>query len=74
MVLKWIKENMPEDVYVSIMAQYFPCYKAKEDNKINRKLTKREYENIEDYVFKLDLKNGYLQDLEDNEEQYVPNF
>ena len=30
-ILKWIKENMPQDVYVSIMAQYFPTYKAKED-------------------------------------------
>ena len=23
-ILKWIKENMPEDTYVSVMAQYFP--------------------------------------------------
>lgn len=42
-VLKWIKENMPEDTYVSVMAQYFPTYKAKEDDLINRKLTKKEY-------------------------------
>ena len=29
-VLKWIKENIDKRVYVSVMAQYFPCYKAKE--------------------------------------------
>ena len=28
-VLKWINDNM-NDVYVSVMAQYFPTYKAKE--------------------------------------------
>lgn len=39
-ILKWIKQNMPKDIYVSVMAQYFPTYKAKEDNYINRKLTK----------------------------------
>jgi len=28
-VLKWIKENLPKDIYVSVMAQYFPTYQAK---------------------------------------------
>ena len=72
-VLKWIKENINKNVYVSIMAQYFPTNKALEIEDINRKLTKKEYKEIEDYVFELDL-NGYIQDLEDNEEKYVPNF
>ena len=48
-VLKWIKENLPEEIYVNVMAQYFPTYKAKEDDLINRKLTKREYRQIEEY-------------------------
>lgn len=29
-VLKWIKENLPKDTFISVMAQYFPTYKAKE--------------------------------------------
>ena len=45
-ILYWIKENMPSDVYISVMAQYFPTYKAKEDELINRKLTKNEYRRI----------------------------
>lgn len=73
-ILKWIKDNMPSNIYISVMAQYFPCYKALDDNKINRKLTKREYKIIEDYVYSIGLENGYLQDLEDNEIQYVPDF
>ncbi len=73
-VLKWIKENMNSDITISLMAQYFPTYKATEDNQINRKLTKEEYEEIEQYLYDLDIKNGYIQDLEDEEEQYVPKF
>ena len=73
-VLKWIKEHMDSSIYVSIMAQYFPCYKAKEMEKINRKLNEEEYKEIENYVYELDIQNGYMQDLEENEEQYVPNF
>ena len=73
-ILKWIKENMPQDVYVSIMAQYFPTYKAKEDKLINRKLTKKEYKEIENFLYTLDLKNGYIQELGEHEEEYVPDF
>ena len=73
-ILKWIKENIDENVYVSIMAQYFPTYKAKENDKINRKLTKEEYLEIEQYVYKLNIKNGYMQELGEHEEEYVPKW
>lgn len=73
-ILKWIKENMPDDIYVSIMAQYFPTYKAKEDELINRKLNKKEYREIEKFLYTLDLKNGYIQELGEHEEEYVPKW
>ncbi len=73
-ILKWIKENMPSDIYVSVMAQYFPTYRAKEDELINRKLTKKEYKQIEEYLYSLDLENGYIQELGEHEEEYVPKF
>lgn len=69
-----VKENMPEDTYVSVMAQYFPTYKAKEDDLINRKLTKKEYKEIEEFLYTLDLRNGYMQELGEHEEEYVPDF
>lgn len=72
-VLKWINENM-KDVYVSVMAQYFPTYKAKEIEDINRKLTKKEYEKIENYLYSLKLENGYIQELGEHEEEYVPKW
>ena len=73
-ILKWIKENMPEDIYVSIMAQYFPTYKAQEDNLLNRKLNKKEYKEIEEFLYTLNIKNGYIQELGEHEEEYVPDF
>ena len=73
-VLKWIKENINENVYVDIMAQYFPTYKAKEVKDLNRKLTKSEYKEIEEYVYQLDIKNGYMQNLGEHEEEYVPQW
>ena len=73
-VLKWIKENIDSNVYVSIMAQYFPTYKAKEIPEIARKITKEEYEKVENYLYELDLENGYIQELGEHEEVYVPTW
>ncbi len=73
-ILKWIKESMPAGTYVSVMAQYFPTYQAKQDESINRKLTKKEYQEIENYLYVLNLENGYIQELGEYEEEYVPNF
>ncbi len=73
-ILKWVKENLPEDAYISVMAQYFPTYKANEDEYLNRKLTKKEYKEIENFLYTLDLKNGYIQELGEYEEEYVPDF
>lgn len=73
-VLKWIHENMPKEVYVSIMAQYFPTYKAKEDEKLNRKLTQEEWNEILEYIETLEIENGYVQELGEHEEEYVPKW
>ena len=73
-VLKWVNDNIDKNVFVSVMAQYFPTNKAKDFPEINRKLTKEEYEEIENYLYSLDLDNGYIQELGEHEEEYVPDF
>ena len=73
-VLKWIKKNMNSRIFVSVMAQYFPEYKALETEDINRKLTEEEYSEIKTYVEKLGIQNGYMQEIEENEEKYVPEW
>ena len=74
-ILKWLKDNMNKDVYISVMTQYFPTYKAKEYPEINRKITKEEYEKLENYIYELKIENGYMQDYsEEDEEAYVPKW
>lgn len=73
-VLKWIKENMSKEIFISVMAQYFPTYKAKEISELNRKLTKEEWQEIEDYIEELQFENGFIQELGEHEEEYVPKW
>ncbi len=73
-VLKWLKENVSNEIYISVMAQYFPTYQAKEIKELNRKLTKEEWRQIEDYIEELEIENGYVQELGEHEEEYVPKW
>ena len=73
-ILKWLKDNVENKAYISVMAQYFPTYKAKEDKYLNKKLSNKEYSQIENYLYTLNLENGYIQELGKHEEEYVPDF
>lgn len=73
-VLNWIKENLPNDVYISLMAQYFPTYKAKSHPILNRKITTEELDEIKNYMINLGIHNGYFQEVGEHEEEYVPDF
>ena len=74
MVLKRISEKFSNDSVISIMAQYFPTGDAKLYPEINRKITKEELEEVENYLEELSLYNGYIQELGEHEEEYVPDF
>ncbi|MDF2866219.1 MAG: hypothetical protein K0R72_1037 [Clostridia bacterium] len=73
-VLDNIYNMFGNKIYISIMAQYFPTHLAKQTNDLNRKITRKELISIEDYMFKLDFENGYIQELGKHEEEYVPIF
>ena len=61
MILKWISKNLSKDIYVSVMAQYFPTNRALETDDINRKLTQDEYNEIEKYVIDLGIKRIFTE-------------
>ena len=72
-VLEWLKENVGDKAIVSIMAQFFPAGDANKTD-LNRKITKREYKKVENCLYESGLKYGYIQELGEHEEEYVPNF
>ena len=45
-----------------------------EDEYINRKWTKEEWKEIEDYVEEIEIENGLIQELGEHEEEYVPKW
>lgn len=74
MVLKNIAKLFKDDAMVSVMAQYFPTGNAAKYPEINRKITKEELAEVEECLQDLNITNGYIQELGEHEEEYVPDF
>ena len=73
-VLDWIHENLPEGTYVSLMAQYLPCGKAKKMPPLDRRITQQEYDQVVDHLIALGMENGFAQELSSASESYIPPF
>jgi putative pyruvate formate lyase activating enzyme len=73
-VLDWIRETLGPKAHVSLMAQYFPTYKADQYPEVKRRLTPAEYDSISDYFMNLGFEDGLVQDLESADPSFTPEF
>lgn len=73
-VLSWIANNLGKEQIVSIMNQYVPMYKAKENPLLNRRVTPLEYKRVVNYALFLGLKNAYIQDSDSASASFTPSF
>lgn len=60
--LRFIKRELGGNVYLSIMSQYYPTFKALGLGDISRGVTPEEYKNVVDEARLLELNNGWLQE------------
>ena len=60
-VVDWIAENLPKDMYINIMSQYRPMYKAFEYPEIGRRITRKEYNDAVRWAKEAGLTNLDIQ-------------
>jgi putative pyruvate formate lyase activating enzyme len=72
-VLDWFTE-FSDKAYINVMSQYTPFGNIDSYPELKRKLTKREYESVLDYVISLGLKNVFYQDQKSSSTEYIPNW
>lgn len=76
-VIRYVYETYGDSVYLSLMNQYTPLgrLKGKEEyQKLCRKVTRREYENVIDFALSLGVKNAFIQEGETAGESFIPAF
>ncbi|MFH0935989.1 MAG: radical SAM protein [Candidatus Omnitrophota bacterium] len=61
-VMKFIKEELSQDTYVSLMSQYLPYYKASNFKTIARRISAEEYAEAKKLMQKYGLHNGWAQE------------
>lgn len=74
-VLEYIAETFkPGDILFSLMRQYIPCGRAADFPEINRRLSDEEYAEAESYMEACGIEDGYVQQKESSDKQFIPLF
>jgi putative pyruvate formate lyase activating enzyme len=71
--LAWVRENLPQTVTISLMAQYSPLHRSAEFPPLERKITVDEYDRIVDLAWDMGLENVFVQDFE-AQDVGIPDF
>ena len=76
-VIRYVYETYGDSVYLSLMNQYTPLERLRENpdyREICRKVTKREYDAVVDYAIGLGVRNAYMQEGDTARESFIPAF
>lgn len=76
-VIRYVYETYGDQVYISLMNQYTPFDRLKENpayKELCRKMTKREYETVVDYAINLGITNAFIQEGDTARESFIPEF
>lgn len=61
-ICAFIAKEISTETYISLMSQYFPAFKAKQNPPLERRITLEEYESAIDAMNKYGLHNGWIQE------------
>ena len=61
-IMKFISEELSPETYISLMSQYFPCYKSGDFPELSRRISLEEYESAQTIMEKYGLHNGWIQE------------
>ncbi len=73
-VLRFVKNELPESTYLSLMSQYTPFGKIDGMRELSRPITAREYNAVVDYAQELGIENLFAQERKSSSEQYIPSW
>ena len=73
-IVDWLYKTFGDKIFISLMNQYTPLFRATEHKKINRTLTTFEYNSVVNYAAQLGIKNCFVQEGKTADTKFIPNF
>ncbi len=73
-IVSRLYETFGDKIYLSLMNQYTPVFRAGEFKKINRRLTTFEYDSVVNHALKIGVKNCFVQVGKTADEKFIPKW
>ena len=73
-VIDLIYNRYGDKIYISLMNQYVPMFKACDYPEINKPLNPKHYDSLINYAVELGVTNGFIQDEGTNTSDFIPSF
>ena len=73
-IVRYLYEIYKDQVYISMMSQFTPLPHLKAFPELNRKVTKKEYDDYVDYAIEIGVEHGFIQEGDVAEESFIPDF
>jgi putative pyruvate formate lyase activating enzyme len=72
-VLRTIARELSNEIYISLMSQYYPTYQVNNHQFLGHTLEDIEYSRVTDELEELGFENGWVQEMSSNQD-YRPDF
>ncbi len=73
-ILRYLKENYDDRIYISIMNQYTPLPHVAEHPKLQRRVTTEEYARVLRFAEQIGITRGFVQEGDTAKESFIPAF
>ena len=61
-IMRFISQEVSADTYISLMSQYYPCYRSGEFPEINRRISRDEYRQAQEAMEEYGMDKGWIQE------------
>lgn len=73
-IVDWLYKTFGDKIFISLMNQYTPLFRAQEFKKISRRLTSFEYRSVVNFAEQIGVKNCFIQVGKTADEKFIPKF
>lgn len=73
-VIRYLYETYRNQIHISILNQYTPVRNLDQYPQLQRRVTKKEYDEVVDYAIELGVEQGFIQEGKTAEESFIPPF
>lgn len=73
-IIRYLYTTYEDRIYVSLMSQFTPLAHLQDYPELNRKVSRRKYDELISYALDLGMENAFIQQEDTADESFIPSF